>query len=815
MTTPISACLIVRNEAANLRACLESIRPHVTELVIVDTGSTDETPDIARQYADIYRTFEWVDDFGAARNFAFSLARQPWLFWCDGDDIVHGAEKFAELCRKNDKERGERPCCILFEYVYRSDEFGNPLETQVRERLITPRDAFEWQDPIHESLVPQVPDLLMVESDAVRIVHHPQGKTRPLDRNLKILRALYEKHGLSNPRYVYYLAREYGVLGDIAQSIALHKSYIERSGNDDEACLSCLDVTKHYETWGDYESAIEWAFKAMRRREQWGEPYLALGRAHYRLAQRGGPDSKRNWERAVHFLRLGVSLPPTKSWLFINPLERSHEAHKFLNIALNNLGRVAEALESCKAGLAVRHDDDLAKNVKTYENYLARARIDGGLQALLANERIRPEQAAAVRRTLDAPQTERDPRLGATVEETQARLETAIFGAPTKPLDPGKLDIVFYVGQSVEPWTPETAAKNGIGGSETAVIEMSKRLAAAGHRVRVFGDIEQRDAGMTFDGVVYVQEKTFRGVTCDVLISSRRADAIDGHLCSARIKLVWVHDVHLGDLLTPNRALRTDRFLCLSQWHRDFFLHTYPFVHPEQVIVTRNGIDLKRFERTDIKRDPNKVIYSSSPDRGLLSLLQMWPRIHARVQDATLEVFYGFQTWEDCGGQSQAVAANTPNRLKEMLAQMRDIGVTHRGRCDQDTLARAMLSAGVWAYPTWFSETSCIGAMEAQAAGLRIVTSPIAALLETCRPAYCEFVPGDWLSENYQEYFIEAVVRAMNSRGGGPELDLSEMHREKFSWDSVAAEWLEMLPRLIAEVERDVMPKYQAWKAAE
>ena len=72
----ISACLIVKNEEAVLERCLDSIRDLVEEIIIVDTGSTDRTKEIAANYTEKVYDFAWVDDFAAARNFAFSKSRK-------------------------------------------------------------------------------------------------------------------------------------------------------------------------------------------------------------------------------------------------------------------------------------------------------------------------------------------------------------------------------------------------------------------------------------------------------------------------------------------------------------------------------------------------------------------------------------------------------------------------------------------------------------------------------------------------------------------------------------------------------------------
>ena len=86
MATSVGLAMIVRNEEANLPACLESVRGLFDQTVIVDTGSTDATVKIARRYwADVFR-FEWCDDFSAARNFGLDRVRTDYVFRLDADD---------------------------------------------------------------------------------------------------------------------------------------------------------------------------------------------------------------------------------------------------------------------------------------------------------------------------------------------------------------------------------------------------------------------------------------------------------------------------------------------------------------------------------------------------------------------------------------------------------------------------------------------------------------------------------------------------------------------------------------------------------
>src|SRR5262245_3405965 len=84
----LSLCLIMRDNAGTIGPCLESVRPWVAEMVCVDTGSTDETPQLAARLGARVYHFPWCDSFSAARNESFRYAQGDWIFWTDSDDVI-------------------------------------------------------------------------------------------------------------------------------------------------------------------------------------------------------------------------------------------------------------------------------------------------------------------------------------------------------------------------------------------------------------------------------------------------------------------------------------------------------------------------------------------------------------------------------------------------------------------------------------------------------------------------------------------------------------------------------------------------------
>src|SRR5690554_6641792 len=102
MMYKISLCMIVKNEEEVLAQCLDSVKDICDEIIIADTGSTDRTKEIAGKYTDKIYDFEWIDDFSAARNFAFSKATMDYILWLDADDVLLGEDQ--EKLKKLKKE---------------------------------------------------------------------------------------------------------------------------------------------------------------------------------------------------------------------------------------------------------------------------------------------------------------------------------------------------------------------------------------------------------------------------------------------------------------------------------------------------------------------------------------------------------------------------------------------------------------------------------------------------------------------------------------------------------------------------------------
>lgn len=177
-----SLCMIVKNEEKVLARCLESVQGVFDEIVICDTGSTDNTKEIAGQFTDKIFDFKWCDDFSKARNFAFSKSSGDYNMWLDADDVLtkENRRKLLEF-KENmspDIDAVMMPYCTAF------DESGNPTFSFYRERIVKNNGSFLFGGRVHEAIAVSGN---VVYSDIE--VHHKSVKEDYSKRNLLI----YEK----------------------------------------------------------------------------------------------------------------------------------------------------------------------------------------------------------------------------------------------------------------------------------------------------------------------------------------------------------------------------------------------------------------------------------------------------------------------------------------------------------------------------------------------------------------------------------------------------------------------------------------------
>ena len=325
---------------------------------------------------------------------------------------------------------------------------------------------------------------------------------------------------------------------------------------------------------------------------------------------------------------------------------------------------------------------------------------------------------------------------------------------------------LFY--PSPIPYSADLLAHAPLGGAETAVLRMAAALESLGQTVRII-----RQAG-ELDSLADL----------DVLVLKRHAILLEP---PPGLQIYfWTPD----DTDQPSfEPLRNDeyraafvgsvrRVLALSQYQAG---RMQELGIPQQILfLTRNGIDLSLFPDAARTTRPLRCIYSSTPFRGLHVLLSLWPLIHQAMPTAELHVYSSMQVYQ------------RPERkeFEDLYALARRLpGVKYVGSVAQQRLASALSEARLWLYPNTFAETSCISAMEAQAAGCAIVTSHAGALPETA--AGNVFVYGDPLSQDYLTTFLTHTIQLLRDQDWWQYLSQRNRARAQLlDWREVAREWL-------------------------
>jgi GT2 family glycosyltransferase/MoaA/NifB/PqqE/SkfB family radical SAM enzyme/Flp pilus assembly protein TadD len=185
----VSLCMVVKNGEKGLAKCLASVKPVIQEMIVVDTGSTDRTRDIARVFGAQVYDFAWTDDFSAARNYSISKATGDWIFVLDADEVISPADhaRFKNLIAG--AEVG--PAAYAFttrSYVDLADlvgtepndhrypeQAGSGWIPSKRVRLFTRHDKISFENPVHESIEPSL-ERLRVEIRGCPVPIHHYGK---------------------------------------------------------------------------------------------------------------------------------------------------------------------------------------------------------------------------------------------------------------------------------------------------------------------------------------------------------------------------------------------------------------------------------------------------------------------------------------------------------------------------------------------------------------------------------------------------------------------------------------------------------------
>lgn len=241
----LSICLIVKNEEAVIERCLRCIYKVADEIIIVDTGSTDSTVSICKKFTNNIYNFKWIDDFSAARNYAFSKATKDYIMWLDADDIItiDNIEKIKKLKKSLINED-----IIFLKYLVGFNKYGKCTLEYNRERIFKRAANFKWQGEVHEYIEPKGN---IIYQD-ISIIHSKINQSDS-NRNLNIYKKKLQNRKKFTARDLYYFARELYEHNYIEEA----KKYFKKFLNSKQGALNDkIQASIILANISDYDEAI-------------------------------------------------------------------------------------------------------------------------------------------------------------------------------------------------------------------------------------------------------------------------------------------------------------------------------------------------------------------------------------------------------------------------------------------------------------------------------------------------------------------------------------------------------------------------------
>ncbi len=285
-----------------------------------------------------------------------------------------------------------------------------------------------------------------------------------------------------------------------------------------------------------------------------------------------------------------------------------------------------------------------------------------------------------------------------------------------------KPKFVFVADGGFGQWTGRDILTTGMGGSETFVVEMARHIQASGkYNVVVYCNCKEPSY---FEHVEYLPISQFNTkVDMDVCMVSRYSEYLPVAFQSNAKQVFFIaHDLTPSGVVIPMHP-KLSKVFCLTEWHCHYFTNIFPQLR-EKVEAFSYGIDVSNFSPHSTTKVKNRFIYSSFPNRGLLSLLLVWPDIVARYPDASLYIY------SDVDGQW--VNQVEPEMMREIRALLSEANnIVYKGWTDKQSLYNAWATAEYWYYPCTFKETFCLTAFEAAASKTVCITNGLAGLQNT------------------------------------------------------------------------------------
>lgn len=724
----ISLALIAKDEANNVKRLFDSVEGCFDEIVFVDTGSSDDTVNIATSLGASVHHFGWINDFSAARNFAFSKVKTDYVMWLDLDDELFNKEAFVDF-RDNSMKYFDY---VLANYHYAVDKDKKPIISFARERIMKMSTKPTWSYFVHEGVKPSPGARIHFCTNwSVKHLRTDEDMKKDKSRNLKIFEE-QKKAGKLDGRLTFYYGKELFENSDperalpvLLESVGMNIEPHDRILALQYACYAIQQVTEKLkpEHQGDkLTHAIDLAQKALLLAPNRAEFHSIIGDCYLKLG------------------RLAEALPSFAAAKYCLGVPQSGDAFSGPIHSFKPLYQEYPRIQIAKILFNLGRMDDAKKEI---EECLSLYPTEEGKNILQEFTRI-------------APLT--------NIETPRTKCSDIVFTCPPN---------------SAYEFDEEIYKSKGMGGSETALIEMAKWLKKlTGRRVIVFNMRAQSlvsDSGVEYFSTNNLNEY-FAKFEPAVHIAWRHNIRV-----TKAPSYLWCHDLMIPGV---ENGLNQDQVLALSPFHQDF-LASSQGVNRDRISLTRNGIPAEKWTGLHRKiKNPYKFVYASSPDRGLDRVMLILDLVREKYP-VELHVYYGLENLYKYGQQALA------DKLKSMMSERP--WVTYHGFTEQKQMYAECQDASVWMHCNDFIETFCITALEMIQNGVYPITRRWGAIRDTLAEAetygWARLLDIDSVTPEQHKVWADEAIKAIDQRAW-ENINPGDGWLEKHSWASVAKDWV-------------------------
>lgn len=327
----ISLCMIVKDEEKILERCLKSVINIADETIIVDTGSVDNTKQIAKKFTKKIYDFKWNYDFSSARNYSFSKATMDFCMWLDADDLILEIDRQKLIEYK--KILNNSVDTVMMKYNISFDENGNPTFSYYRERIIKRCESNKWQGEIHEAIIPFGN---IVYSDIS--ITHKKINNKDTSRNLNIYEKILSSGKKLDSRHQFYYAKELYYNKKFNESIKVFENFLENeNGWIENKIDSCEHLSYAYREINNLSREISSLFRSFEYDTPRAEICCDIGDYFFKLNE---------YRKSIFWYEIATKIKMPKNTLgFIKNDCYDYIPYMQLCVCYYRLGNIKESVE--------------------------------------------------------------------------------------------------------------------------------------------------------------------------------------------------------------------------------------------------------------------------------------------------------------------------------------------------------------------------------------------------------------------------------------------------------------------------------------